>query len=160
MAAQSRKWLDNAFWHDDTKTIAEAILCICDDSGREITQCLTIREISSDGDPNPDFLELIESVGVEKITANTKERLERKEREREQDVTRKKAEGQAKDLERLFDAKIKMLAIEEIANTENKSLKKKLRRSKNMVELNMYAQLIMMEENGIGFTTYDTEQTD
>lgn len=156
MATNTRTWQDNAFWHNSTKEIAEAILVITDAQGREITQVLTVRKTDANGDANPDFLELMEQVGEETIDANTEERKERKAKEKEEDLQRKKAEEQARELERLFDAKIKMLEIEQIANTKNKELKSKMRRSKNIVELNLYAQLIMMEELGIGFTTHES----
>ena len=160
MAAQSRKWMDNAFWHSKEKDVAEAILLIVDEQGREITQVLTIRKLDDAGNENIDFVELMEQVGGDKIDQNTEERRERKLKESEEDSVRKKAEANARELEKLFDAKIKILDIEIISGTKNKVLKSKLRRSKNIIELNMYAQLIMMEENGIGFVTYDDEQKD
>jgi hypothetical protein len=144
-----RKWLDNAFWHNDEKEMAEAILSITDESGREITQVVTVRKFDVNGNENPDFKELMEEIGEEKIDANTAERRERKSKEKEVEEQRRKAEQQAKDLEVLFDAKIKILEIDQIKNTSNKTLKSKLRRSKNVVELNLYAQLIMMEELGL-----------
>ena len=159
MAAQTKEWQHNAFWHTDQKDIVEAILLIRDDAGREISQCLTVKKLEESGEQNQDFIDLLNAVGEEKIDANTKERAERKTQTKEKDLVRKKAEDQARELEKLFDAKIKMLDIECISSTKNKTLKSKLRRSKNIVELNMYAQLIMMEANGIGFVTYD-EQTD
>lgn len=151
----TRKWLDNAFWHNDEKEVAEAILVITDDEGREITQVLTVRKFDLEGNINPDWEELLEQIGEEQIDKSTAERRARKEEEREQHDQRKKAEKQARELEQLFDAKIKILEIEEIKKTENKTLKSKLRRSKNQVELNMYAQLIMMEAHGLGFVTND-----
>jgi hypothetical protein len=153
MAAKTRSWNDNAFWHNSEKDCAEAILTIVDDMGREISQVLTVRSKTPEGTPNPDFAELVEQVGAEKIDANTKERLARKAMEREEESQRQRSEEQARDLERLFDAKIKILEIDVIAKTTNKELKSKMRRSKNIVELNMYAQLIMMEEYGISFPT-------
>jgi len=146
----TRKWLDNAFWHNEEKEMAEAILSITDENGREITQVVTVRKFDVNGNLNPDFQELMEEVGEEKIDENTAERIERKSKEKEVAEQRRKAEDQAKELELLFDAKIKILEIDVIKNTSNKLLKSKLRRSKNQVELNMYAQLIMMEELGIG----------
>ena len=146
----TRKWLDNAFWHNEEKEMAEAILSITDENGREITQVVTVRKFDVNGNLNPDFHELMEEVGEEKIDENTAERIERKSKEKEVAEQRRKAEDQAKELELLFDAKIKILEIDAIKNTSNKLLKSKLRRSKNQVELNMYAQLIMMEELGIG----------
>jgi len=157
MAYSSRKWLDNAFWHDESKDRAEAILVITDTQGREISQVLTVKKFDVDGDPNPDYEELLDQVGEEKIDQNTKERRERKAQEKDEEHHRRKAEDQARELEKLFDAKIKMLEIDEIKNTKNKDLKSKMRRSKNIVELNIYAQLIMMEELGIGFALNETE---
>ena len=154
----TRKWLDNAFWHNDEKEMAEAILCITDENNREITQVVTVRKFDVNGNLNPDFEELMEEVGEEKIDANTTERRERKNKEKEIDEQRRKAEEQAKELELLFDAKIKILEIEQIKNTTNKTLKSKLRRSKNLVELNLYAQLIMMEELGMGFVTNESNE--
>lgn len=160
MAVQSRKWQDNAFWHTDEKDRAEAILVITDSQGREISQVLTVRKIDANGNPNPDFEELLDQIGADVIDANTAERKERKAKEKEEDVQRRKAESQAKELEKLFDSKIKMLEIEQIANTKNKELKSKLRRAKNVVELNIYAQLIMMEELGIGFVVNESEKSE
>jgi len=154
----TRKWLDNAFWHNDEKEMAEAILCITDENNREITQVVTVRKFDVNGNLNPDFEELMQEVGEEKIDANTTERRERKNKEKEIDEQRRKAEEQAKELELLFDAKIKILEIEQIKNTTNKTLKSKLRRSKNLVELNLYAQLIMMEELGMGFVTNESNE--
>ncbi len=160
MTVKSRRWEDNAFWHNPEKDMAEAILILQDESNREITQVLTVRKLNEEGDENLDFLELINSVGIDKIDQNTEERKIRKEKEKEEHSIREESEKNARELERLFDSKIKMLALEDISSTKNKVLKSKLRRSKNIVELNMYAQLIIMEKNGIGFVTYDTEQKD
>lgn len=156
----TRKWMDNAFWHNEEKEMAEAILVITDDNNREITQVVTVRKFDINGDLNTDFEELMAEVGEEKIDENTKERHERKSKEKEIEEQRKKAEEQARELEKLFDAKIKILEIDAIKNTSNKSLKSKLRRSKNQVELNLYAQLIMMEELGLGFVLNDSEKTE
>lgn len=145
----TRKWLDNAFWHNDEKEVAEAILVITDDEGRNINQVVTVRKFDQNGNINPDWDELMSDVSVEQIDKNTAERKERKEKEAEIHTQRKKAEEQARELEKLFDAKIKVLEIDQIKNTENKELKSKLRRAKNVVEMNLYAQLIMMEELGI-----------
>jgi len=152
--------MDNAFWHNEEKEMAEAILVITDDNNREITQVVTVRKFDINGDLNTDFQELMAEVGEEKIDENTKERQERKSKEKEIEEQRKKAEEQARELEKLFDAKIKILEIDAIKNTSNKSLKSKLRRSKNQVELNLYAQLIMMEELGLGFVLNDSEKTE
>lgn len=151
----NRKWLDNSFWHNEEKEVAEAILSITDSEGREITQVLTVRKFDAEGNVNPDWEELMEQVGEEKIDENTEERRLRKAQEREVEEQERKANQKARDLEELFDAKIKILEIDEIKNTENKKLKSKLRRSKSILEMSVYAQLIMMEEIGVEFTIKD-----
>lgn len=151
MATVTRKWCDNAFWHSGEKDKAEAILVITDDQGREIEQVLTVRKFDALGNENPDFIELLAEVGEETIDKNTTMRAERKDKERQLEEQKRKSEEQARELEKLFDAKIKTLEIEVIKNTKNKTLKSKLRRSKNIIEMQLYAQLIMMEELGLGF---------
>lgn len=151
----NRKWLPNAFWHNEEKEVAEAILVITDSEGRDITQVLTVRKFDTEGETNPDWVELMDQVGEEKIDENTEERRKRKAEEREVEEQERKANQKARDLEELFDAKIKILEIDEIKNTENKTLKSKLRRSKSILEMNTYAQLIMMEALGVEFTIKD-----
>jgi hypothetical protein len=151
----NRKWLENSFWHNEEKEVAEAILVITDSEGRDITQVLTVRKFDTEGETNPDWVELMDQVGEEKIDENTEERRKRKAEEREVEEQERKANQKARDLEELFDAKIKILEIDEIKNTENKTLKSKLRRSKSILEMNTYAQLIMMEALGVEFTIKD-----
>ena len=153
----TRKWLDNAFWHNEEKQVAEAILIITDDEGREISQVVTVRKSDVHGEVNPDWVELMDQVGPEAIDASTAERKERKAKEAEEHDQKRMAEKQTRQLEELFEEKIVVLEIDEIKNTQNKTLKKKLRRSKNRVEMNLYAQLILMEELGLGFVTNDSE---
>jgi len=144
-----REWFDNAFWHDiDRKNKAQAILRIIDENGRKITQELTVNKIDYEGNENPDFIELLDQVGEEKITKNTLARKEQKDREKNIETEKEKAKEQARELERLFDAKIKTLEIDQIKSSQNRELKSKLRRAKNNIELQVYAQLIVMEELG------------
>lgn len=146
----NKRWLDNAFWEDASKKDSiEAILEITEDSGRVVTQQLVIGKYGPDKKINPDFKDVIAALGRRKITANTKERAARKQREAELEKEKIKAEQQQKEMEKLFEAKLKMLEIDEIKNTTNRKLKSKLRRSKNTVEMQMYATLIMMDQHGI-----------
>lgn len=151
-----KKWLDNAFWHDlQKKDAIEAILEIVDEDGRVITQQLSVKKYGPNKKINPDFKDLVSSVGRAKITKNTNDRIARKKKERELADEQRKSKEQQKELEKLFDAKLKILEIDEIKNTKNRKLKSKLRRSKNTIEMNMYATLILMEENGIGIDVKD-----
>ena len=152
MAEVTRTWRDNAFWHDlNTKDKLEGILIINDDQGRVITQQLTVKKYNPDGNHNPDFQQLLDQVGDEKITANTESRLKKKAEEAEKKKKETESKRMVSELERLFEAKVRTLEIEEIKNSENRELKTRLRRSKNIIEMQTIAQLIMMEQMGVKF---------
>lgn len=145
-----KKWVDNAFWHDISKKDAiEAILEIKDENGRRITQQLSVQKYGPDKKINPDFQELVDTLGRRKITQNTKERLSRKEKEKELKEEQEKSDRLRKELEKLFESKMSVLEIDEIKNSKNRKLKSKIRRSKNSIEMQMYAVLLLMEENGV-----------
>jgi len=152
MSEVNRKWRDNAFFHDINKRDrAEAILVIADGEERVTTQQLTVRKFQPDGNLNPDWKELMDSVGEEKIRQNTIKRNDRKSAEAEKRKKEEESKRKVKELEHLFEAKVRTLEIEEIKNSTNSELKARLRRSKNVVEMNTIATLIMMDSLGVKF---------
>lgn len=156
MSTVKREWLDNAFWNNaERKDSIEAILQIVEESGRIISQQLSVRKTAFDGSINPDFEELIQQLGEDTIDANTTNRKIKKENENNLKKESEESKVKARELEKLFDAKIRVLEVEEIKKSKNRSLKSKLRRSKNVLEMQMYAQLIMMEELGYITKTED-----
>ena len=100
-------------------------------------------------DNNPDFNEAIEQLTVETLDKNTNERLEKKQREAKGKALREQQKAKQKQLSVLFDAKLQAFEIDEIKNSKNRSLKAKLRKSRNVIEMQVYAQLIIKEELGI-----------
>lgn len=140
-----RTWEDNAFWENKEERIVKAILNIEGDDGIKTTQQVTVSESAFNGDINPDFEELIDQVGLDKIEENTitreKEREEREKTEQKRQEELKKA----KELENLFESKLKAFEIEEIKNSNNRELKTKLRRAKNTIEVNIYSMMIVMD---------------
>ena len=77
-----------------------------------------------------------------------RERQEKKKRnaEREAREQRRLEKEKADELQRLFEAKIKAFEIDDIKNSKNRALKAKLRKAKNLVEVNIYSMMIVMEE--------------
>jgi hypothetical protein len=59
---------------------------------------------------------------------------------------RKIEEEKAKELQILFEAKIQAFEIEQIKNSTNRLLKSKLRKAQNLIEVNIYSMMIVMEE--------------
>ena len=144
-----KTWVDNAFWTDgttETKDTVTGILEIQDGEDGPVTrQVLTVNKLNPDETPNPDWDNLMEQVGADKIEANTKERHARKNAERTQAQQHQQEVAKAKALEELFNYKLKAFEIEDIKNCTDRVLKAKLRKAKNTVEVNVYATMIIME---------------
>jgi len=138
--------MDNAFWETDEKEMLNCILEIEDDVGRVTRQVMKLRKVDAEGNPNPDYAEVVEFLGDELITANTDERNGRKKRENEENKQRELEHAKARKLEQLFNYKLEAFEIEDIKNSKNRQLKSKLRRAKNRVEVDLYAIMIVMEE--------------
>ena len=101
--------------------------------------------IDASGGVNKDFDEILETFGEEKLdelTAKHKEEQIRQEqihRERvEADQTRRKQET-------LFNMKLEAFEIEEIKHSQNRDLKKRLRKAKTPIEIQAFATLLIQE---------------
>lgn len=141
-----REWEKNAFWENPENKILKAILTITNDVGVKTTQQVTVAEKAFNGDENPDFKEIMEQVGLEIIDKNTKERADRRDLQMSMEKKRRDDAQKAKDLEQLFESKLKAFEIEEVKKSNNRALKTKLRRAKSKIEVNIYTMMIVMEE--------------
>lgn len=141
-----REWKDNAFWDNDEKTRAKAILVLSSEDGVETSQVVTVNQFDDDGSVNPDWIELMEQWGVDHITKNTEQRIEQKEKEAQEERVRKEQQEKAIHLEKLFNAKLQAFEVEEVKQSKNRALKTKLRRAKSIIEVNIYAMMIVMEQ--------------
>lgn len=141
-----RRWMDNAFWETDEKEMLNCILEMEDDVGRVTRQVMKLRKFDEEGNENPDFIEVVETLTEELITENTNERNVRKRREAEEEKQRELEHAKARKLEQLFNYKLEAFEVEDIKNSKNRQLKSKLRRAKNRVEVDLYSIMILMEE--------------
>jgi serine phosphatase RsbU (regulator of sigma subunit) len=141
----TRRWLDNAFWETPRKHVLNAILEEDLEDGKKKTQVYKVDKFNSDGTENEVFLEIVEFLGEEKIEASTERRMKRKAAEADAEKQRKVEEERARNLEKLFKYKLETFEIEEIKNSKNRVLKSKLRRSKSIPEVNLYAIMIVKE---------------
>lgn len=142
----TRTWADDSFWESYDQNRITSILTITDDEGKITKQQLTVSRFNPDGSDNPDFQEILDQLGEEKITENTTKRNEKKVAQREAEEQKRREEQKARELQKLFDAKISAFEIEDIKNSKNRVLKAKLRKAKNQVEVNIYSMMIVMEE--------------
>jgi serine phosphatase RsbU (regulator of sigma subunit) len=141
----TRRWLDNAFWETPRKHVLNAISEEDLEDGKKKTQVYKVDKFNSDGTENEVFLEIVEFLGEEKIEASTERRMKRKAAEADAEKQRKVEEERARNLEKLFKYKLETFEIEEIKNSKNRVLKSKLRRSKSIPEVNLYAIMIVKE---------------
>ena len=141
----TRRWLDNAFWETPRKHVLNPISEEDLEDGKKKTQVYKVDKFNSDGTENALFLEIVEFLGEEKIEASTERRMKRKAAEADAEKQRKVEEERARNLEKLFKYKLETFEIEEIKNSKNRVLKSKLRRSKSIPEVNLYAIMIVKE---------------
>jgi hypothetical protein len=142
----NREWAADSFWESYDQNRITTILMTTDEEGRVTKQQLTVNRYSPDGTNNSDFQEIVEYLSEEKITKNTEERNQRKVKERELREQKRIDQEKAKKLQKLFEYKIEAFEIEEIKNSKDRLLKSKLRKAKNIVEVNIYSMMIVMEE--------------
>ena len=141
--------MNHAFWENYQKDRITGILVIKGAGGKETTQQLTISKFAEDGSINPDFQEIVDQLGTNRIDENTSNRARRKAVEAKQRYLREQHVKKQKQLAELFDAKLQAFEIEEIKNSTNRELKAKIRKSKNILELQVYAQMLLREELGL-----------
>jgi hypothetical protein len=142
----TRSWASNSFWETYDKNKITTVLTTTNEDETVTTQQLTVSKFSTDDVENPDFLEILESIGEEKINENTIKRTEKKKAEAELLEQKQIEHEKAKQLQVLFEAKIQAFEIEQIKNSTNRLLKSKLRKAQNIIEVNIYSMMIVMEE--------------
>ena len=142
----NREWASDSFWESYDQNRITTVLMITDDEGRVTKQQLTVNRYNPDGTNNPDFKEIIDQLTEEKITQNTQKRTEKRAAEREAKEQQRLEREKAAELQKLFEEKIQAFEIEDIKNSKNRVLKAKLRKAKNLIEVNIYSMMIVMEE--------------
>ena len=140
----ARTWLDNAFWETPKKQLLNAISETVD-GNKTKRQVHKLHKTNQDGTPNEVFLEVIEFLGEDKIDKSSAKRLAKKQAEIDLDKQKKLEQERSKKLEKLFQYKLETFEIEEIKQSKNRALKSKLRRSKSIPEVNLYAILIIQD---------------
>ena len=140
----SRTWLDNAFWETPQKKTLNAISETVE-KNKTTRKVWKLDKFNDDGTENEMFKEVVSFLGKEKIDESSKKRLDKKQEEAEVDKHKKLEEQRAKKLEKLFEYKLETFEIPEIKESKNRLLKSKLRRSKSVPEVNLYAILIIQD---------------
>jgi len=139
MADVKRTWIKDAFWETPSK---ELLNCISEhkEGFKDVRQVHKLKR----GDPL--FDECVKALTEKHIDVNTDRRVNKKFKEQEQqrqlELNRRKAEK----LEQLFNYKLETFEVEDIKESKNRILKSKLRRSKSIPEVNLYAIMILQDK--------------
>jgi len=145
----NRQWQNHAFWENYAKDRITGILVITQPDGKKTSQQLTVSKLDDKGQANPDFQEVLDQLGTEQLDKNTQARADKKAEESRTRYLKEQQKKKQEQLAALFDAKLNAFEIPEIKNSKNRELKARLRKSKNIVEMQIFAQLIVKEELGI-----------
>lgn len=140
----ARKWLDNAFWETPKKQLLNAISETVD-GNKTKRQVHKLERLNDDGTENEIFNEVVEFLGEDTINKSSEKRLEKKQAEADLQKQKDLEHERAKKLEKLFEYKLETFEIPEIKESKNRALKSKLRRSKSIPEVNLYAILLVQE---------------
>lgn len=146
------EYLDNAYWESDDRSVVKCIRLtkVADGpANKRKKDILQFSKLLPNGQECPNYKEVVSKIGVEKIDKNTAERKERKQREAQQSRAVHEQKRKSKELEHLFNLKLRAFEIEEIKNSSDRALRTKLRRAKNEVELNAIASVLIAKELGL-----------
>ena len=95
---------------------------------------------------NPDMKAVLEQYTEEEIDANTQEGLDRRNENIKQQMERRESQQARARQEGLFNCKLEAFEVEAIKNSKNTELKRMIRKSKSVMEVQAYATILMMKE--------------
>jgi hypothetical protein len=141
-----RTFKESAFWREEDKSILTCLETTNDPSGvvRDFPKNLV------NGASNPDyeiaFEYITKTYGADAIDKYTQKRKERHVQERLQRDLKDRQRKKSAELEELFQQKLKAFEIETIKNSENRQLRTKIRKASNVIEMNAWVTILMIEE--------------
>jgi hypothetical protein len=95
---------------------------------------------------NPDMKAVLEQYTEEEIDANTQEGLNRRNENIKQQMERRESQQARARQEGLFNCKLEAFEVEAIKNSKNTELKRLIRKSKSVMEVQAYATMLLMKE--------------
>jgi hypothetical protein len=95
---------------------------------------------------NPDMKEIMKVYTEEDIDANTQKGLDARNEKIRKHAERKESQKARAKQEALFAIKLEMFEIDTIKNSENKELKRRIRKAKTIPEAQAYCTILLMKE--------------
>ena len=95
---------------------------------------------------NPDMKAVLEQYTEEEIDANTQKGLERRNENIKRQMERRESQQARAKQEALFNCKLQAFEVDAIKNSKNTELKRMIRKSKSIMEVQAYATILLMKE--------------
>jgi len=95
---------------------------------------------------NPDMKAVLEQYTEEEIDANTQEGLDRRNENIKRQMERRESQQARARQEALFNCKLQAFEVDAIKNSKNTELKRMIRKSKSIMEVQAYATILLMKE--------------
>ena len=95
---------------------------------------------------NPDMKAVLAQYTEEEIDANTQEGLDRRNENIKRQMERRESQNARAKQEALFNCKLQAFEVDAIKNSKNTELKRMIRKSKSIMEVQAYATILMMKE--------------
>jgi hypothetical protein len=106
----------------------------------------SMASIMDPDDTNPDMKAVLEQYTEEEIDANTQEGLDRRNENIKRQMERRESQQARARQEALFNCKLEAFEVESIKNSKNTELKRLIRKSKSIMEVQAYATILLMKE--------------
>jgi hypothetical protein len=132
----------NPFWiNKENRSIQAEILF-----KGNYTQAIINAGPASEGKVNRDYDAIIEMFGEEEIDRLTQIKEDEKQLEVERRLAQEEVHQNRVKQEALFNMKLEAFEIPEVKNSEEKDLKKMIRKAKTIVEVNAYTTILLWRE--------------
>ncbi len=158
------EYMNNAYWEKEDKSLLKCIRLTKKPEGGRKKDVLVFSKIRKDGTPCPNYREVVATVGESVIDKNTEERKNRKGKEEREKRAVHEQKKKSAELEQLFNLKLQAFEIPEIKASPDRSLRTRMRRAKNVVEVYALAALLIGKELGYYVaqkeSTEDEQQSD
>lgn len=135
----TERTIENPYWSnkENQHLIVEFVY---PETGKRVTA-----SIMNDGN-NRDYDEVMKKFSIEQIDANTKKRIDDRNKRIEQNIERQKVDRTRAQQEQLFAAKLDAFEIEAVKTSTNRELKSKIRKAKNLMEVTAFTVMLLMQE--------------
>jgi hypothetical protein len=106
----------------------------------------SIASIQDTDGTNPDMKAVLEQYTEAQIDDNTKKSLDKRNENIKRQMERRESQAARAKQEGLFGAKLQAFEIDVIKNSKNVQLKRAIRKSKSIMEVQAYATILLMKE--------------